>query len=78
LYQTQPVRTALRIQINFYQSTLLEGGGGLERKETRSITMAIKKIVFAITALLPPITPNPNTPVITAITRNIIALRIIV
>ena len=56
---------------------LLEGGG-LESKDTRSITIAIKKIVFAITALLPAITPNPNTPVISAMTRKIIALRIII
>ena len=57
---------------------LREGGGGLESKDTKSITIAIKKIVFAITALLPAITPNPNTPVISAIIKNIIALRTII
>jgi hypothetical protein len=56
---------------------LLDGGGGLESKETRSMTIAIKKIVLAMTALLPAITPNPKTPVISAMTRNIIALRTI-
>ena len=55
---------------------LLEGGG-LESNETRSITIAIKKIVFAITALLPAITPNPNTPVTNAMIKNTIALRTI-
>ena len=39
--------------------------------------MAIKKIVCAITAALPAITPNPNTAAISAIIKNIIALRII-
>jgi len=41
---TQPVRTALRIQNIFYESTLLLGGG-LESNETRSITIEMKKMV---------------------------------
>ena len=56
---------------------LLEGGG-LESKETRSITIAIKKIVFAITAVLPATTPNRIIPAISAMIKNIIALRIII
>lgn len=78
LYQTQPVRTALLIQ-NIYDSTesILPEGGGLESKETRSITIAIKKMVFAITAVLPATIPNPIIPAISAIIKNKIALRII-
>jgi hypothetical protein len=41
---TQPVRTALRIQNIFYESILLLGGG-LESNETRSITIEMKKMV---------------------------------
>jgi hypothetical protein len=55
---------------------LLEDGG-VESNDTRSITIEIKKIVCAITAALPAITPNPKTPVISAMIKNIIALRII-
>jgi len=57
---------------------MLLDGGGLESKETRSITTAIKKIVCAITAPLPAITPNPKIPAISAIAKNIIALRIMI
>ena len=56
---------------------MLRVGRGLERNETRTITIEMKKIVLAITAALPAIIPNPVTPAIIAMTKNIIALRII-
>ncbi len=52
--------------------------GLVDSKETRNITSEIKKTVCAITAALPAITPNPNTAAISAIIKNIIALRIII
>jgi hypothetical protein len=56
---------------------MLRVGRGLERNETRSMTTEMKKMVLAITAALPGIIPNPATPAIIAIIKNIIALRII-
>ena len=52
-------------------------GAGVDSKDTRSITIEIKKMVWTITAALPGIRPNPATPVISAMTENRIALRII-
>ena len=57
---------------------MLRVGGGVDNKETRSITIEIKKIVWAITAALPAIIPNPVTPAISAMIRNKIALRIMI
>jgi len=42
------------------------------------MTIEIKKMVLAITAALPAISPNPDTPAISAMIRNKIALRIII
>ena len=52
-------------------------GRGLDSNDTRSITTEIKKMVRAITAALPAIIPNPDTPDISAMIKNRIALRII-
>jgi len=50
----------------------------MESKETINNTSEIKKRVFAITAALPSINPNPDIPVISDMIRNINALRTMV
>ena len=52
-------------------------GRGLESNDTSNITIEIKKMVWAITAALPGIIPNPVIPAISAMIKNKIALRII-
>jgi len=50
----------------------------IESNETINNTSEIKKKVFAITAALPSINPNPDIPVTSDMIRNINALRTIV
>ena len=57
---------------------MLSVGRGLDKIDTRSITIDMKKTVWAITAALPSIIPNPATPAISAMIKNKIALRIII
>jgi hypothetical protein len=59
----------------FYASILRDAR--IDRIETNNKTSEIKNKVCAITAALPPIMANPDTPDISAMIKNIIALRTI-
>ncbi|HJS53394.1 MAG TPA: hypothetical protein VJ765_02590 [Chitinophagaceae bacterium] len=76
MHQHNRFEPPFEFKIEFYESILLDPDG-VDNKETRSITIAIKKIVLTITAELPVIIPKPNTPVTNAIAENKIALRTI-